>query len=88
MKNDIEKRCVAIGETTGLYKGKMVSIGCTPDYLQEFIAIESGKRGLWGLTVYYAYLMGRNSPADTVQKRYTTSKISAQIGLKPSIQLS
>lgn len=39
-------RCVAIGEKTGLYKGEMVSKGCTPDYLPEFIAIESGKRNL------------------------------------------
>jgi 3-methyladenine DNA glycosylase AlkD len=39
-------RCVAIGETTGLYKGEMVSKGCTPDYLPEFIAIESNKRNL------------------------------------------
>lgn len=40
------ERCVAIGETTGLYKGEMVSKGCTPNYLPEFIAIESNKRGL------------------------------------------
>lgn len=39
-------RCIAIGEQTGLYKGDMVSKGCTPDYLPEFIAIESNKRGL------------------------------------------
>lgn len=39
-------RCVALGENTGLYKGKMVSKGCTPDYLPEFIAIESNKRNL------------------------------------------
>ncbi|WP_316792257.1 DNA alkylation repair protein [Pedobacter frigoris] len=39
-------RCIAIGEETGLYKGEMVSKGCTPDYLPEFIAIESNKRGL------------------------------------------
>lgn len=39
-------RCIAIGEKTGLYKGKMVSKGCTPDYLPEFIAIESHKRNL------------------------------------------
>lgn len=39
-------RCVAIGEKTGLYKGEMVSKGCTPDYLPEFIAIESNKRNL------------------------------------------
>jgi 3-methyladenine DNA glycosylase AlkD len=39
-------RCVALGERTGLYKGKMVSKGCTPDYLPEFIMIESKKRKL------------------------------------------
>lgn len=39
-------RCVALGEKTGLYKGKMVSKGCTPEYLPEFIAIESNKRNL------------------------------------------
>jgi 3-methyladenine DNA glycosylase AlkD len=39
-------RCVEVGESTGLYKGQMVSKGCTPDYLPEFIAIESNKRSL------------------------------------------
>lgn len=39
-------RCIAIGENTGLYKGEMVSKGCTPNYLPEFIAIESSKRNL------------------------------------------
>ncbi len=39
-------RCVAIGEETGIYKGEMVSKGCTPNYLPEFIAIESNKRNL------------------------------------------
>ena len=39
-------RCVALGEKTGLYKGQMVSKGCTPDYLPEFITIESNKRNL------------------------------------------
>lgn len=37
-------RCIAIGENTGLYKGEMVSKGCTPNYLPEFIEIESNKR--------------------------------------------
>lgn len=37
-------RCIKIGETTGLYKGQMVSKGCTPDYLPEFITIEVNKR--------------------------------------------
>lgn len=40
------KRCVALGEKTGLYRGQMVSKGCTPDYLPEFIMIESKKRNL------------------------------------------
>lgn len=39
-------RCIALGEKTGLYKDKMVSKGCTPEYLPEFIAIESNKRNL------------------------------------------
>lgn len=39
-------RCITLGENTGLYKGKMVSKGCTPEYLPEFIAIESKKRKL------------------------------------------
>lgn len=39
-------RCIAIGEKTGLYKGEMVSKGCTPSYLPEFIAIESSKRNI------------------------------------------
>ncbi len=39
-------RCIAIGEKTGLYKGEMVSKGCTPNYLPEFIAIEANKRKL------------------------------------------
>ena len=36
-------RCIALGEKTGLYKGKRVSKGCTPEYLPEFISIESGQ---------------------------------------------
>jgi len=39
-------RCIAIGEKTGLYKGEMVSKGCTPNYLPEFISIEAAKRNL------------------------------------------
>lgn len=39
-------RCIEVGKRTGLYKGKMVSKGCTPDYLPEFIAIESNKRNI------------------------------------------
>jgi len=40
------ERCISIGEKTGLYKGEMVSKGCTPNYLPEFITIESSKRNL------------------------------------------
>lgn len=40
------ERCIALGEKTGLYKGKKVSKGCTPEYLPEFISIESNKRKL------------------------------------------
>ncbi|TYP97240.1 3-methyladenine DNA glycosylase AlkD [Sphingobacterium allocomposti] len=39
-------RCIALGEKTGLYKDEMVSKGCTPNYLPEFIAIESSKRNI------------------------------------------
>lgn len=37
-------RCMEIGEKTGLYKDEMVSKGCTPNYLPEFISIEVNKR--------------------------------------------
>ncbi len=37
-------RCIKLGEKTGLYKGEMVSKGCTPSYLPEFIRIEAEKR--------------------------------------------
>ncbi|WP_145150782.1 DNA alkylation repair protein [Paenibacillus xylanexedens] len=37
-------RCIKLGEITGLYKDEMVSKGCTPNYLPEFIAIEVNKR--------------------------------------------
>ncbi|EUJ37387.1 hypothetical protein PWEIH_10443 [Listeria weihenstephanensis FSL R9-0317] len=36
--------CIKIGEKTELYKGQVVSKGCTPDYLPEFITIEVNKR--------------------------------------------
>ena len=45
-EKEYRKRCVEVGEKTGLYKGQMVSKGCTPDYLPEFIEIESNKRNL------------------------------------------
>ncbi|MGM0752521.1 MAG: DNA alkylation repair protein [Bacillota bacterium] len=37
-------RCMKLGEKTGLYKDEMVSKGCTPNYLPEFITIEVNKR--------------------------------------------
>ncbi|MEL6671599.1 MAG: DNA alkylation repair protein [Bacteroidota bacterium] len=37
-------RCIAIGENTGLYKDEVVSRGCTPSYLPEFIAMEVAKK--------------------------------------------
>ncbi|WP_077602933.1 DNA alkylation repair protein [Oceanobacillus sojae] len=37
-------RCMKLGEKTGLYKDEMVSKGCTPNYLPEFITIEANKR--------------------------------------------
>lgn len=40
------KHCVIIGEDTGLYKDEKVSKGCTPNYLPEFIMIESNKHDL------------------------------------------
>ena len=39
-------RCIEIGVKTGLFKGDRVSKGCTPNYLPDFIAIESKKRNL------------------------------------------
>jgi 3-methyladenine DNA glycosylase AlkD len=39
-------RCIEVGEKIGLYKGEMVSKGCTPNYLPEFIVMESNKRNL------------------------------------------
>ncbi|MGD6849187.1 DNA alkylation repair protein [Rossellomorea aquimaris] len=37
-------RCMKLGEKAGLYKDEMVSKGCTPNYLPEFITIEVNKR--------------------------------------------
>lgn len=41
---EYRERCMEIGVRTGLYKGEMVSKGCTPNYLPEFISIEVDKR--------------------------------------------
>ena len=45
-EKELRDRAIAIGEDTGLYKGMKVSKGCTPNYLPEFIEIESKKRHL------------------------------------------
>lgn len=37
-------RCIALGESLGLYKDDPVSKNCTPSYLPEFIRIEAAKR--------------------------------------------
>lgn len=37
-------RCIKLGVKTGLYKDEIVSKGCTPNYLPEFIRIEVNKR--------------------------------------------
>jgi len=37
------KRCINIGEQTGLYKNEMVAKNCTPNYLPKFIAIQVAK---------------------------------------------
>src|SRR5690606_2597378 len=42
-QEEYRPRCIAIGEKTGLYKGEVVSKGCTPNYLPEFIAMEVAK---------------------------------------------
>lgn len=45
-EKNYRNRSIRLGENTGLYKGQMVSKGCTPDYLPDFIAIETKKRNL------------------------------------------
>lgn len=45
-EKNYRNRSIRLGENTGLYKGQMVSKGCTPDYLPDFITIETKKRNL------------------------------------------
>ncbi len=42
-QQEYRKRCIALGERTGLYKGEMVAKNCTPSYLPEFINIQVAK---------------------------------------------
>lgn len=40
---EYRKRCIALGERTGLYRDEMVAKNCTPNYLPKFIEIQVGK---------------------------------------------
>ena len=42
-QESFRKRCINIGEQTGLYKDEMVAKNCTPNYLPKFIAIQLAK---------------------------------------------
>ena len=42
-QTNYRNRCIAIGETTGLYKNEVVPKNSTPSYLPEFIRIEVAK---------------------------------------------
>jgi 3-methyladenine DNA glycosylase AlkD len=42
-QKEFRKRCIALGERTGLYKDDMVAKNCTPNYLPEFISIQVAK---------------------------------------------
>lgn len=42
-EKEYRKRCIALGERTGLYKDEMVSKNCTPNYLPLFIAMQVAK---------------------------------------------
>lgn len=45
-EKEYREKCITIGERFGLYKDQKVPKGCTPNYLPEFIRIETEKRGL------------------------------------------
>ncbi len=42
---DYRPRCIALGESLGLYKDEKVPKNCIPNYLPEFIRIEVEKKG-------------------------------------------
>jgi 3-methyladenine DNA glycosylase AlkD len=42
---EYRSRCIRLGEELGLYKHEHVSKNCTPQYIPEFIKIETAKRG-------------------------------------------
>lgn len=41
---EYRERCIALGKRLGLYKEEVAPKGCTPNYLPEFIRIETEKR--------------------------------------------
>ena len=41
---EYRSRCIALGKQIGLYRDEVVSRGCTPNYLPEYISIEVAKR--------------------------------------------
>ena len=40
---EFRSRCIALGEQIGLYKDEVVAKGCTPNYLPDFIQIQTAK---------------------------------------------
>src|SRR5690606_28338213 len=42
-QQEYRKRCITLGERTGLYKDEMVAKNCTPNYLPDFINIQVAK---------------------------------------------
>jgi len=43
-EKDFRNRCIQLGKEVGLYSYEVAPKGCTPNYLPEFIRIESEKR--------------------------------------------
>lgn len=44
-EDDYTKRCIELGEKSGLYKSEKVSKDCPPNYLPDFIRMERSKLG-------------------------------------------
>lgn len=43
-QEEYRSRCIALGESTGLYKDEIVAKNCTPNYLPKLIAIQVAKQ--------------------------------------------
>jgi 3-methyladenine DNA glycosylase AlkD len=43
-QSEYRSKCIELGEKLGLYKDDLVAPNCTPNYLPEFIRIETAKR--------------------------------------------